>query len=77
MTVPKLKTEMQGNFNLYFGFFMAALYLFASGYVIWSKDVNLPSTYRYLFAFILICYGVLRGFKGYMKWKNKSQELDV
>lgn len=77
MPVPKLKTEMQGKTPLYFGFFMAALYLFASGYVIWSKDVNLPNSYRYLFGLILICYGILRGFKGYMKWKNNNQNLDV
>ena len=77
MPVPKIKTEMQGKTALYFGFFMAALYLFGASYVIWSKDVNLPNSYRFLFAFIMLCYGILRGFKGYMKWKNKSQDIDV
>lgn len=77
MPVKRIKTEMQGKTPLYFGFFMAALYLFAAVYVIASKDVNLPNTYRYLFAFILVCYGILRGFKGYMKWKRNIQDLDI
>jgi len=67
---------MQSKFSLYFGFFMSALYAVAAFYVIFSKDLYLQNTYRYIFAFILICYGILRGFRGYIKYKQNDSKAD-
>lgn len=71
------QTEIWRNFPLYFGFFMALLYLVAAVYVLLNKEFMMEKIYRYLFAFILGAYGVIRGLRAYHKFKIAKHHSDL
>lgn len=71
------QTEIWRNFPLYFGFFMALLYLVSAAFVLFNKEFMMQNTYRYLFAIILAAYGIIRGIRAYQKFKNASHHSDL